>query len=654
MVKDRFISLPIQLAILVFTAVLAVLLFLSAYHFDNKYTEKAPAGNKGVLRLSDEDLERDTPLHLTYGWEYYYGKLLTPEDFSSSAPVPDQYVAIGQYGGLEAGDATRSPHGSATYRLTLMLPETPASYGLELPEIYSAYRLYINGQESASMGTPEAASYEPLVQSGCIYFEASKETEILFSVSDWSHFYSGLTYPPAFGKAESLQSLMNLRSFWYQSLLVLAVLLGIHQFVLFCLSKNSSSLLFSLICISFAGTVCSPVLHSLMATAIQPWYGLETFCRYTFYWLTLLLISKLCQVRPRTFWTAVILGGMFPFIAWTVYLLAPSLTYGQMGLFSCCASAYKLLCSLWMLFCTLKQFYKRLPGSLLLSCAVLIQAVSLAMDRILPLFEPIRFGWFSEISGLLFLILLAFRIWYETAQTYRTQGILEEEKRQLSMRLDMQKSYYQVITEQVTELHVLRHDLRHHLNAVRGLLSEPKDSPAVSYLDSLYEAPVLHAPVSFCSFPALDAILCYYDALADRQNIGHSFSILLPDTLMVDEQDLCVIFGNLLENALEAWQRIPGKNPTSAIRFSVSYRYDNLFLELQNPCCGPYRFQPEQFPSSKSDSRKGMGLASVKSIAEIYGGELSVHTEKSEKQEWIFTARVFLLNIKKENRSKRR
>lgn len=362
-------------------------------------------------------------------------------------------------------------------------------------------------------------------------------------------------------------------------------------------------MLFSLICISFAGTVCSPVLHSLMATAIQPLYGLETFCRYTFYWLTLLLISKLCQVRPRIFRIAVILGGLFPFIAWIVYLLAPSLTYGQMGLFSCCASAYKLFCSLWMLFCTLKQFYKRQPGSLLLSCAVLIQAVSLAMDRILPLFEPIRFGWFSEISGLLFLILLAFRIWYETAQTYRTQGILEEEKRQLSMRLDLQKSYYQVITDQVTEIHALRHDLRHHLNAVRGLLSEPKDSPAVSYLDRLYETPVLHAPVSFCSFPALDAILCYYDTLADHQNIGHSFS--------------------------------------------VSYRYDNLFLELQNPCCGPYHFQPEHFPSSKSNGRKGMGLASMKSIAENYGGTLSIHTEKAENQEWIFTARIFLLDTRK-------
>lgn len=652
MTKDKSFSFPVQLMILILTGVLTVLLFLSAYHFDNKYTEKAPAGKKGVLCLSEKDLERDIPLHLTYGWEYYYGKLLIPEDFSSasSAPVPDQHLAIGQYGGLEAGDTTRSPHGSATYRLTLVLPETPSSYGLELPEIYSAYRLYINGQEAASMGTPEAEAYEPLVQSRCLYFEASGNTEILLSVSDWSHFYSGLTYPPAFGKAESIQHLVNQRSFWYQSLLVLAVLLGIHQFMLFFLSKNRSSLLFALICTAFAGTVCSPVLHSLSAAAIQPWYGLETFCRYTFYWLTLLLISSLCQVRPRTFWTAVILGGLFPFIAWTVYLLAPSLTYGQMGLFSRFASAYKLLCSLWMLFCTLKQFYKRLPGSLLLSCAVLIQGISLAMDRILPLFEPIRFGWFSEISGLLFLILLAFRIWYETAQTYRMQGILEEEKRQLSMRLDMQKSYYQAITEQVTELHVLRHDLRHHLNAVRGLLLDSQDSPAVSYLDRLYEAPVLHAPVSFCSFPALDAILCYYDTLAARRNIDHSFSILLPDVLFVDEQDLCVIFGNLLENALEAWQRIPDNASASAIRFSVSYRYDNLFLELLNPCCGPYRFQPGIFPSSKAKGRKGMGLASVKAIAETYGGELSVQTEMAENQKWMFAARIFLLNIRKEKK----
>ena len=83
-------------------------------------------------------------IFLIDGWEYYSGRLLSPEDFSSMPPIPDEYLFIGHYGGFEAGSKNGSPHGSASYRLDIRIPEDDRSYALELPEIFSSYRLYIN------------------------------------------------------------------------------------------------------------------------------------------------------------------------------------------------------------------------------------------------------------------------------------------------------------------------------------------------------------------------------------------------------------------------------------------------------------------------------------------------------------------------------
>ena len=55
------------------------------------------------------------------------------------------YLDIGQYGGFELGDINQNAHGQATYRLRIF-DEPHQVMTLQIPEIYSAYKLYINGQ----------------------------------------------------------------------------------------------------------------------------------------------------------------------------------------------------------------------------------------------------------------------------------------------------------------------------------------------------------------------------------------------------------------------------------------------------------------------------------------------------------------------------
>ena len=143
------------LSVFLASIVVSSALFYLLARTDNKYASPASQPIGGVLILTEEELAARPLRFLIQQWEFYPGKLFTPSDFASGTPSAyRQFVSIGQYGGFEAGNAARSPHGSATYRLTFNLPSPMRTYALELPEVYSACRLYVNGVQLLSLGIP--------------------------------------------------------------------------------------------------------------------------------------------------------------------------------------------------------------------------------------------------------------------------------------------------------------------------------------------------------------------------------------------------------------------------------------------------------------------------------------------------------------------
>ena len=92
-----------RLFILVLSFLCSMGLFTLVYRLDNKYRLQTPQPINGILFYEPEQFP---VVYLINGWEYYRQKLLTPEDFQEDAPLPDDYIFIGQYGGMEAGMRT--------------------------------------------------------------------------------------------------------------------------------------------------------------------------------------------------------------------------------------------------------------------------------------------------------------------------------------------------------------------------------------------------------------------------------------------------------------------------------------------------------------------------------------------------------------------
>ena len=103
-------------------------------------------------RFDNNTCDDDSVHYLAREWEYYPDVLLTPQEIKEQKEdYYSRYVSIGEYGGMDLGDKNKSPFGSGTYRMTLVLPEKEKQYAIGLTEIFSAYKLYINGELMGQM-----------------------------------------------------------------------------------------------------------------------------------------------------------------------------------------------------------------------------------------------------------------------------------------------------------------------------------------------------------------------------------------------------------------------------------------------------------------------------------------------------------------------
>lgn len=612
-------------------------IFYLSYHFDNKYTAGSPQAMGGVLFLDRGELEQSPVVYLINGWELYRDRLLTPEDFSHDAPSPDQYTAIGQYGGFES-EADANPHGSATYRLNLLLPEQINSYTLELPEIYSAYRLYVNDTLVVSRGNPDPDAYRPRIQSGSISFQAAGNTVLTIAVSDFSHLYSGMVYPPAFGKPEAVASVLDGKFAFSLTVCCVALLVGLLCFFLSCSLKNRRFLLFALLCLCSIGSVGYPAVHRLFSFGVQPWYALEIAADYAMFLLFVLLVNSLCDIPPKITAVVASVGGFFCVLAFGVSMASAFLSYPHILAFSNCTAVYKIICAVWILSVAAAAVLRKTAysGALLTGSGVF--ACALLADRIFPLFEPIHFGWFTELAEIWMLAVVGYILCADMITAERRRLAFEQQHRQMETRIQMQKEHYRALAGQMEQISQARHDLRHHLTALQLYLQEGHVHDALAYINTLHKKPELSSELSFCTDYNLDVLLRYYDAEAKANSIRHSFRVQLPADLKVSAEDICVMIGNLLENAVEACRKAPQEGRFLSVK--IFHFHSNLMIEVKNSYAEKLFPQHALFSSTKRQ-HIGMGLKSIQTIAEKYHGNLTVHAEENEH---TFIAQVFLIN----------
>lgn len=270
------------------------------------------------------------------------------------------------------------------------------------------------------------------------------------------------------------------------------------------------------------------------------------------------------------------------------------------------------------------------PAIILLAASTLLEVSNYWLHLNMPLTA------FFQLGVLAFIISLGIVSGYYVQQSMRTAAEnirLEYEMSAMERQLDLQRLQYQKLAEQDEMVKAQRHDLRHHINVIRSLTKD--EEKLTTYLDGLADKIPSGEGVRLCENYAVNAVAAYYYAMAQQTGIDIDISLIVP--LKIDthlESDLCVVVGNLMENAVEACGRMAeGKG---FIRVNSGLEHGILTLTVDNSFSGKTRKQDGTFLSSKR-SGEGTGISSVTAVAKKHGGNA-----RFEEKDDVFQASVYL------------
>ena len=187
----------------------------------------------------------------------------------------------------------------------------------------------------------------------------------------------------------------------------------------------------------------------------------------------------------------------------------------------------------------------------------------------------------------------------------------------LENSLAEQKRYNTMITRNEEITRKQRHDLRHQLVVIKELAGDTNPT-LTEYLDSLIHS-IPHAPKKYCENKAVNSIISHYGAICANESIALETKLNVPESEdSVLDNDLCLVFGNMIENAIEACRRLD--NDGCFIRLSADIRYKTLIITMDNSFDGHFKIRDGKYLSSKRNDF-GIGLSSIQSVAQKYGGD---------------------------------
>ncbi len=211
--------------------------------------------------------------------------------------------------------------------------------------------------------------------------------------------------------------------------------------------------------------------------------------------------------------------------------------------------------------------------------------------------------------------------------TYLVMHLLGESNANLRLKaenyqLGMQSMQYENLKGRMEDARRAKHDLRQVLAVVQSYLKDDDKNGLSEYMRR-YEISLPSAsPISYCGDYALNALIVYYADMAEAKYIRFDAKVQYPDGLDIADTDAAVLFGNLLENAVEACMR-----QTEGKRFILLHTkviQGMLVITLDNSYSGAIERSGEAFLSSKS-KREGIGTSSIRKIAKKYNGTAQFH-----------------------------
>jgi signal transduction histidine kinase len=675
----------------ILAAVLTVILLAIVSGCGMPDRQEEPKAKGGVLDLRDWRFEQDGRVDLRGTWTFYPNQLLTSAE--AAGGKADQVVVPGTWNNYSESYGINHGKGYGTYRILILTDTDEPTLSIRVPNVFTAYKLLVNGEEIASRGTVSASEQDAVAsqspQLATFVMPASGEIELLFQVSNYHHRRGGIWVDPKLGATPDMIEHQTRLTAQSMVLFGSLTIVGLYHIALFARRREESfTLHFGLLCI-FIG------LRTIVTgeTLLQRWMpGLswETGLKIDYASLTLSALSAYMYIfslfpheASKRVGRAIVNCSM---ILCSAVLLFPAYHYSRL------LSVFQLFIvavSLFILYALFTAKRRNRDGAGFVLIGVLVFTLTVLNDMVYynewyMTTELVPIGLFffilmqavilsSRFSGALrkvetisgalreLNLHLEDRIEERTDALRRSKEKLEASNRRLER---MERSRRHLMTN-------ISHDLRTPMTLIQGYLEALQDGVVQGVeqqgqyirmalgkigglnrmIGDLFElaklesgqVPLRIEPVSVQQW----ACLIRDNFGLDVESRGMAFAVVGMDAIEaeavgwdrvrvnIDEGRMNQVLANLVYNAL--------KYMHAGGRLTIGFRFldEPSRLEVSVTDTGegisaedmPYlfdRFYKKDKPRASADSGSGIGLAIVKEIIELHNGTIEAASEPGQ------------------------
>lgn len=203
----------------------------------------------------------------------------------------------------------------------------------------------------------------------------------------------------------------------------------------------------------------------------------------------------------------------------------------------------------------------------------------------------------------------------------------KERDRINKMHLKTQEEYYLYLKDKNEDIRKFKHDMQGHLITMHQLMAKGDVSNVEKYLEKIAENIHSDKKEITVNNGVVDAIIHQNLYESKKQNIAFNVEGQLFEECGIEPYDLCVIFANVLKNAVEA----SGKCNEKYIDMKINRTKENIEIYVENSCNDEVIIEEGEYVTTKEDNNNhGYGLKNVYASVEKYKGIVTIGNEEGK------------------------
>lgn len=604
--------------------ILALLFVLHSILY-TKFYHKISRTNKcinGSIDLSNVDLAKGK-IYLDGQWEFYHNQFIHLDSEQPTKPdfvikVPDEWS---QY---KINNKRLPAEGYGSYKLNLKVSyDKPVT--LYIPDFGSAYRIYIDEMLVSKSGivsndmnriftTPKAELYH-------VYLTGDSSHEVVIEVATTR--FSGLYMTPILGDYKQIVNENDYRNS------TRFILFGIALFSFFCLvslyfiaarKKNQTYWMPFMILILLIRIMLTSEFYSFWQPILFRHLSYEStnelmyITTFVLKFLIIFLVQEQCGIvfnkkEKLSFF-------FFYSFLFLVYLMVPNNIYNHY--LSIVIPLLTFVLDVYMF----GKVYQQRDSMIKYGSAIFIGTILVVAGIAIDGFY-INGKIYMNMSLTLLLLVTIFALIMSCVFALRSADFYDEYTIS-SLRLElaqsqitMQKVYYESLNSQMNEIREIKHDMRHIIGVMSQLSEDGKFDKLREFLREYTKKTEIEQIPVFCEHTVVNSVIGYYYLRAKKEGIIFKSKCCISGPISLGDIDLCIVFGNALDNAVYACKQIDSINKPF-ISVEAMVLHGQCLIKISNSYEGEIQVKNGKYLSTKSGH--GLGISNIEKVIESYKG----------------------------------